>query len=158
MLSWLSYQEPAYEAALRNRRFAWWLGFSPSTSRDGKQPGKHAPNQKQTAPELPKLAGNCGSLEADSSAGRPVTRQPRSPLAGAPHAGFLGTAERVEPEARELSASLHRPRQREGGSGEGATQTVALGKLRPQFFQVCPSKRREVGAPLGGMPPRSGHP
>lgn len=58
----------------------------------------------------------------------------------------------------EPSASLHRPRQRKRGSGEGATQTVALSKLRPQFSQVCPSERRGVGASLGDLPSRCGHP
>lgn len=61
---------------------------------------------------------------------------------------------------REPSASLHRPRRREGGSGEGATQTVALGKLRPQFFQVLPEREAWGGHPakrsaLAPRPPPS---
>lgn len=35
---------------------------------------------------------------------------------------------------------------------------MALSKLLPQFSQVCPSERRGVGAPLGDLPSRCGHP
>lgn len=60
---------------------------------------------------------------------------------------------RAESWSRGTSASLHRPRRREGGSGEGATQTVALSKLRPQFSQVCPSERDVMGGQLSSLPP-----
>lgn len=60
---------------------------------------------------------------------------------------------RAEIWSRGPSASLHRPRRREGGSGEGATQTVALSELRPQFSQVCPSEGDAMGARLRSLPP-----
>lgn len=110
-----------------------------------------SPRTPQTSPEPP-------TSEAESPGGVPHTHTPLQPAARAPGAlpprrSGEGTEGRREP-----SASLHRPRWREGGSGEGATQTVALGKLRPQFFQVCLSERRGVGAPLGDLPSRRGRP
>lgn len=84
--------------------------------------------------------------------------QPRSPAHPRPGRQALCLPGGQERGAGEPSASLHRPRRREGGSGEGATLTVALGKLRPQFFQVCLSERRRVGARLGVRPSRCGRP
>lgn len=46
-------------------------------------------------------------------------------------------------------ASLRHPCRREGGSRQGAAQTVALCKLRSQFFQVCRGEKHRVGALLG---------
>lgn len=80
--------------------------------------------------------------------------QPRPPPTGAQCALPPRRAGEWSQGPGEPSASLHRPRRREGGSEEGATQTVALGKLRPQFFQVCLSERRGVGARLGDLPSR----
>lgn len=70
-----------------------------------------------------------------------------------PDAGSMERTWRAENRSRGTSASLHRPRRREGGSGEGATQTVALSELRPQFSQVCPSEGDAMGARLRSLPP-----
>lgn len=70
-----------------------------------------------------------------------------------PGARSLERTWRTESWSRGTSAPLHRPRRREGGSGEGATQTVALSKLRPQFSQVCPSEEDAIGARLRFLPP-----
>lgn len=113
------------------------------------------PQIRNRAGELPKPARNCGSREAECPGGGPrgfARPQPELRALCWRHRGERGEG-RGAP-----SASLHRPRRRKGGSGEGATQTVALGKLRPQFFQVCPSERRGMGTPLGALPSRRGHP
>lgn len=113
------------------------------------------PQIRNRAGELPKPARNCGSREAERPGGGPrgfARPQPELRALCSRNRGERGEG-RGAP-----SASLHRPRRRKGGSGEGATQTVALGKLRPQFFQVCPSERRGMGTPLGALPSRRGHP
>lgn len=106
-------------------------------------------------------------MNSPNQPGTAVMGRPSPPVGAPPTSPAPGrdAARSASPNQRkwirglgEPSASLHRPRQRKGGSGEGATQTVALSKLRPQFSQVCPSERCRVGAPLGDLPSRCGHP
>lgn len=158
-LSWLSCREPRREAALRTRRRAGWLGCPPNHEgptaigeAQGTVMGKPAPNLNRAARELPKPARNCCDLRTSPRVGDPLTREPRPPPAPPPRARPPPRAGVGSKGPREPSASLPRPRWREGGSGEGATQTVALGKLRRQFFQVCLSEWRGVGARLGDLP------
>lgn len=100
--------------------------------------GKACPTSETGSPWSPQT-----SLEMPASGGQVPGEgpsQPCPPPARAPCALPQGGQEEGREGLGEPSASLHRPCRREGGSWEGATQTVALGKLRWQFFQVCPNQ------------------
>lgn len=114
--------------------------------------GKSAPNLKQSPKSTPdpQTPRDSNVQILGTRAMCPLGSQ--SP-AQEPGAWSLERTRRAESRSRGTSASLHRPRRREGGSGEGATQTVALSELRPQFSQVCPSEGDAMGARFRSLPP-----